>query len=124
VNDQLPQLVIGLLPWSRDHKNHFKTRVTHIFERMGRRYGWERVLECLDDKYLLVAAAGGGPKGGDGMEVEGEEGPGSGVGRDVLEEGKKVVLAIRKKKERAKKKKRNAKENEGDDEVRSWISDD
>jgi ribosomal RNA-processing protein 12 len=41
VAPQLEALVSALLGWSHDHKNHFKTKVLHIFERMGRRFGWE-----------------------------------------------------------------------------------
>ncbi|CAE6439667.1 unnamed protein product [Rhizoctonia solani] len=41
VTPQLEALVPALLGWSHDHKNHFKTKVLHIFERMGRRFGWE-----------------------------------------------------------------------------------
>ncbi|CAE7160736.1 unnamed protein product [Rhizoctonia solani] len=37
----LESLVSALLGWSHDHKNHFKTKVLHILERMGRRFGWE-----------------------------------------------------------------------------------
>lgn len=39
----LTELVPALLAWSHDHKNHFKTKVRHIFERMIRRFGWEDV---------------------------------------------------------------------------------
>ncbi|ELU36689.1 pre-rRNA processing protein Rrp12, putative [Rhizoctonia solani AG-1 IA] len=41
VTPHLDALVPALLGWSHDHKNHFKTKVLHIFERMGRRFGWE-----------------------------------------------------------------------------------
>ena len=44
VRPQLGELVPALLGWSHDHKNHFKIKVQHIFERMGRRFGWEDVL--------------------------------------------------------------------------------
>ncbi|KEP47350.1 ribosomal RNA-processing protein [Rhizoctonia solani 123E] len=37
----LESLVPALLGWSHDHKNHFKTKVLHILERMGRRFGWD-----------------------------------------------------------------------------------
>ncbi|PFH53781.1 hypothetical protein AMATHDRAFT_136895 [Amanita thiersii Skay4041] len=39
----LKQLVPALLIWSHDHKNHFKAKVRHIFERMIRRFGWEEI---------------------------------------------------------------------------------
>lgn len=45
VRPQFKELVPALLGWSHDHKNHFKTKVQHIFERMGRRFGWEAVLQ-------------------------------------------------------------------------------
>ncbi|CAE6500168.1 unnamed protein product [Rhizoctonia solani] len=41
VTPHLGSLVPALLGWSHDHKNHFKTKVLHILERMGRRFGWE-----------------------------------------------------------------------------------
>lgn len=77
----LQQLVPALLNWSHDHKNHFKAKVRHIFERMIRRFGWEDVYACAAE-----------------------------------EEARKVLLNIKKRKERAKRKKaRN--EDENDDEV-------
>jgi hypothetical protein len=39
----LKDLVPALLGWSHDHKNHFKAKVRHIFERMLRRFGWDEV---------------------------------------------------------------------------------
>lgn len=39
----LKDLVPALLRWSHDHKNHFKAKVRHIFERMLRRFGWDEV---------------------------------------------------------------------------------
>ncbi|KAH7335724.1 armadillo-type protein [Rhizoctonia solani] len=41
VTPHLGSLVPALLGWSHDHKNHFKTKVLHVLERMGRRFGWE-----------------------------------------------------------------------------------
>jgi ribosomal RNA-processing protein 12 len=49
VRPQFPDLVPALLGWSHDHKNHFKTKVQHIFERMGRRFGWDDVLQSAGD---------------------------------------------------------------------------
>jgi ribosomal RNA-processing protein 12 len=43
VRPHLSQLVPALLGWSHDHKNHFKAKVRHIFERMLRRFGWDEV---------------------------------------------------------------------------------
>ena len=45
----LKALVPALLSWSHDHKNHFKTKVRHIFERMIRRFGWEDVYSCAGE---------------------------------------------------------------------------
>lgn len=49
VRPQLSELVPALLGWSHDHKNHFKTKVQHIFERMGRRFGWDDVLRNVGE---------------------------------------------------------------------------
>lgn len=54
----LKDLVKGLLAWAHDHKNHFKEKVRHIFERMIRRFGWDAVYSCVDEeeetgKFLL-----------------------------------------------------------------------
>ncbi|KAK7692600.1 hypothetical protein QCA50_004232 [Cerrena zonata] len=46
----LKQLVPALLSWSHDHKNHFKAKVRHIFERTIRRFGWEDVYSWLRGK--------------------------------------------------------------------------
>ncbi|KAI9509733.1 NUC173-domain-containing protein [Russula earlei] len=45
---QLPQLVPALLRWAHDHKNHFKIKVRHIFERMIRRFGFQDVHSCTN----------------------------------------------------------------------------
>jgi ribosomal RNA-processing protein 12 len=45
---QLYQLVPALLGWAHDHKNHFKTKVRHIFERMIRRFGFQEVYSCAN----------------------------------------------------------------------------
>lgn len=39
----LDTLVPALLNWAHDHKNHFKTKVRHIFERLIRRVGYDAV---------------------------------------------------------------------------------
>jgi ribosomal RNA-processing protein 12 len=80
----LPTLVPALLGWSHDHKNHFKLKVRHIFERMLRRFGWDEVYGCTGE-----------------------------------EEAKKVLVNIKKRKDRAKRKRANGKDDE--DEV-SLIS--
>lgn len=73
----LKDLVPALLRWSHDHKNHFKAKVRHIFERMLRRFGWEDVYS----------------HGGE-------------------EEARKVLVNIKKRKDRAKRKKATTAENE------------
>ncbi|OCH84676.1 NUC173-domain-containing protein [Obba rivulosa] len=77
----LKDLVPALLRWSHDHKNHFKAKVRHIFERMLRRFGWEDVYSCAGE-----------------------------------EEAKKVLVNIKKRKDRAKRKKVTRGENEEDEE--------
>ncbi|KAI6121709.1 armadillo-type protein [Pisolithus sp. B1] len=80
----LTELVPALLAWSHDHKNHFKAKVRHIFERMIRRFSW-------DDVY---SAAG-------------------------KEEAAKVLVNIKKRKERAKRKKARAQDEDGGEEAPS-----
>ncbi|KII92412.1 hypothetical protein PLICRDRAFT_172507 [Plicaturopsis crispa FD-325 SS-3] len=46
----LKELVPALLGWSHDHKNHFKAKVRHIFERMLRRFGWDDVYSCAGEE--------------------------------------------------------------------------
>jgi ribosomal RNA-processing protein 12 len=70
---QLSQLVPALLAWAHDHKNHFKTKVRHIFERMIRRFGFQEVYSCANG-----------------------------------EEAAKVLVNIKKRKDRAKRKKAHA----------------
>ncbi|PIL36261.1 hypothetical protein GSI_01923 [Ganoderma sinense ZZ0214-1] len=76
----LKDLVPALLKWSHDHKNHFKAKARHIFERMIRRFGWEDVYACAQEEDAL-----------------------------------KVLLNIKKRKDRAKRKRANAAEEEEDD---------
>lgn len=45
IRPHLKALVPALLGWSHDHKNHFKVKVRHIFERILRRFSWEEVYE-------------------------------------------------------------------------------
>ena len=78
----LKELVPALLGWSHDHKNHFKAKVRHIFERMIRRFGWDDVYSCAGE-----------------------------------EEAAKVLINIKKRKDRAKRKKSQREmEDEEDDE--------
>jgi hypothetical protein len=76
----LKDLVPALLRWSHDHKNHFKAKVRHIFERMLRRFGWNDVYSCAGE-----------------------------------EEAAKVLVNIKKRKERAKRKKNGRGEEEGEE---------
>lgn len=82
----LKPLVLALLNWSHDHKNHFKAKVRHIFERMIRRFGWEEVYACASE-----------------------------------EDARKVLLNIKKRKDRAKRKKAQNAENGEEDEVGLFI---
>ncbi|KAJ6625900.1 armadillo-type protein [Mycena sp. CBHHK59/15] len=75
IRPHLPTLVPALLGWSHDHKNHFKAKVRHIFERMLRRFGWDDVYGCAGE-----------------------------------EEAAKVLVNIKKRKERAKRKKATGKD--------------
>ncbi|KAH9935629.1 NUC173-domain-containing protein [Fomitopsis serialis] len=77
----IQELVPALLRWSHDHKNHFKAKVRHIFERMIRRFGWEDVYACAGE-----------------------------------EEARKVLVNIKKRKDRAKRKKAMGAENDDDEE--------
>lgn len=79
----LKDLVPALLGWSHDHKNHFKEKVRHIFERMIRRFGWDDVYSCAGE-----------------------------------EEAAKMLVNIKKRKDRAKRKKsqREMEDEEEDDE--------
>lgn len=81
VRPHLSALVPALLGWSHDHKNHFKAKVRHIFERMLRRFGWDEVYSCAGE-----------------------------------EEAAKVLVNIKKRKERAKRKKNSRAEDGEDDE--------
>ena len=83
VRPHLKDLVPALLNWSHDHKNHFKVKVRHIFERMLRRFTWEEVYSCAGE-----------------------------------EEAAKMLINIKKRKDRAKRKKANrAEDDEDEDEV-------
>ncbi|PPQ62932.1 hypothetical protein CVT24_006172 [Panaeolus cyanescens] len=80
VRPHLKELVPALLNWSHDHKNHFKVKVRHIFERMLRRFTWDEVYSC----------------------------PGE-------EEASKVLVNIKKRKDRAKRKKASRMEEDEDE---------
>jgi ribosomal RNA-processing protein 12 len=82
IRPYLDRLVPALLARSHDHKNHFKSKVRHIFERLLRRFGWDEV----------YAFAGN-------------------------EDAAKVLVNIKKRKERAKRKRALAAEDVDEDEV-------
>ncbi|PWN17759.1 NUC173-domain-containing protein [Microstroma glucosiphilum] len=50
VNAHLPAMVPAMLKWSPEHRAHFKAKVRHIFERLMRRFGYERILELTDEE--------------------------------------------------------------------------
>ncbi|KAF9263376.1 NUC173-domain-containing protein [Marasmius fiardii PR-910] len=77
IQAHLKDLVPALLTWSHDHKNHFKVKIRHIFERLLRRLSWEEVHYHTGN-----------------------------------EDSAKVLLNIKKRKERAKRKKANKEEDE------------
>lgn len=81
IRPHLKDLVPALLSWSHDHKNHFKVKVRHIFERMLRRFTWEEIHSCAEDE----------------------------------EDSTKVLINIKKRKERAKRKKANREDREADE---------
>jgi len=82
----LKELVPALLAWSHDHKNHFKLKVRHIFERMIRRFGWNDVYQAAGE-----------------------------------DQAAKVLLNIKKRKDRAKRKKAREDDDESEVEV-SFLS--
>ncbi|KAG7446321.1 ribosomal RNA-processing protein 12 [Guyanagaster necrorhizus] len=88
VRPHLKVLVSGLLGWSHDHKNHFKAKVRHIFERMLRRFTWEEVHSCAGE-----------------------------------EEAAKIIINIKKRKERAKRKKVNKEKNDNEAPVKATTGD-
>ena len=79
IRPHLKDLVPALLSWSHDHKNHFKIKVRHIFERMLRRFTWDEIYSCAGE-----------------------------------EEASKVLINIKKRKERAKRKKANKEQEDGE----------
>ncbi|KAG2015784.1 hypothetical protein CC2G_009019 [Coprinopsis cinerea AmutBmut pab1-1] len=50
LRSQLKEIVSSLLNWSHDHKNHFKVKVRHIFERLLRRFDFDEVYACVADQ--------------------------------------------------------------------------
>lgn len=56
IQPHLEALIPALLNWSHEHKNHFKLNIRHIFERLLRKFGYDKVesLTSEDDRKLLV----------------------------------------------------------------------
>lgn len=44
----LKDIVATLSQRLHDHKNHFKEKVRHIFERLIRKFGWDAVYTCAE----------------------------------------------------------------------------
>jgi hypothetical protein len=83
----LKELVPTLLARSHDHKNHFKVKVRHIFERILRRFAWDKIYSYAGE-----------------------------------DDAAKVLVNIKKRKDRAKRKKASRNEDDDDDDVRLLIS--
>jgi ribosomal RNA-processing protein 12 len=49
IEPHLKELVPALLVRSHDHKNHFKVKVRHIFERMLRRFTWDKIYSFVGE---------------------------------------------------------------------------
>ena len=55
ITPHLPDLIPSLLTWSSDHKNHFKLKIRHIFERLIRKFGLEAIAaEVGEDNQKFV----------------------------------------------------------------------
>lgn len=56
IGQHLPTLISGLLNCNKQHKSHFKSKVRHIFERLIRTFGYDRVAELVpeEDKKLVL----------------------------------------------------------------------
>lgn len=50
VDKHLDKLVPALLGWSKEHKQHFKSKVRHLFERLLRKFGFERIEQVTDER--------------------------------------------------------------------------
>lgn len=86
IEPHLKELIPNLLARSHDHKNHFKVKVRHIFERILRRFAWDKIYSYTGE-----------------------------------EEAAKVLVNIKKRKDRAKRKKANRNEDEDDEEVKLFA---
>lgn len=58
IHEHLKPTLESLLGWSHGHKNHFKTQVRYICERLMRKIGYEELLACVgkseDGKKILA----------------------------------------------------------------------
>lgn len=56
IQPHLEALIPALLNWSHEHKNHFKLNIRHIFERLLRKFGYDKIesLTREEDRKLLV----------------------------------------------------------------------
>jgi ribosomal RNA-processing protein 12 len=56
VRPQLDGLVPALLSWSGEHKNHFKVKIRHLFERLIRKFGYDDIAMRVgeEDRKLIV----------------------------------------------------------------------
>lgn len=48
--EKLPSLLTLILAWSNEHKNHFKSKVRHLIERLLRRVGYEALEAAFPEK--------------------------------------------------------------------------
>lgn len=80
VEPHLKELIPTLLARSHDHKNHFKVKVRHIFERILRRFTWDKIYSYAGE-----------------------------------DEAAKVLVNIKKRKDRAKRKKASQNEDSDDE---------
>lgn len=56
VRNNLEELLAKLMRWSHEHKDHFKSKVKHIIERLIRKYGVEEIERAMpeEDKKLIA----------------------------------------------------------------------
>ena len=56
IRSNLAELLSKLMRWSHEHKEHFKSKVKHILERLVRMFGIDAVLEAIpeEDKKIVL----------------------------------------------------------------------
>lgn len=56
VRENLTEMLAKLMKWSHEHKNHFKSKVKHILERLIRKFGIDEVEKAIpeDDRKLVA----------------------------------------------------------------------